>query len=123
MTTDARVVLNARIAELLHAAFVRIRNGTYPAIPEDGQPLDELNDLADLVHNLPRYIVGHDEHALESMEQLRGAVIHHVRRFYPTIDPLQHRYVWLLDLDDETFLARYRDHDWNYPEPEPAAQH
>lgn len=112
MDTDDRLLLNARIGELLHWALVTIRAATWPGSPEGDDRRDEINDLADLLHNLPRYIVGHDEHAVDSASQLRAAVVQHVRRFYPDTDPAQHQYVRLLDMDAETFLTQYRDHNW-----------
>jgi hypothetical protein len=122
MIIDERQLLNAKIAELLHAALVAIRAKSCSRIPiEEEDNRDELFDLADLLHNLPRYIVGHDEHAIDSAAQLRQCVIDHVMRFYPAIDPAQHHYVELLDMDEETFLARYRDHNWNWPEAPVAA--
>jgi hypothetical protein len=48
-------------------------------------------------------------------------MVDHVRRFFPNIDPAKHMYIQLLDMDEEVFLARYRDHKWNWPEPEPVA--
>lgn len=117
MDAKDRQVLNAKLGELLHTALVMIQNWTCPPIPGVADRREELNDLADLLHNIPRYVVGHDEYAIDSFEQFRGAVIDHVRRFYPAIDPEQHRYVQLLDMDAETFVARYRDHKWNWPVP------
>ena len=114
---DDRELLNARIGELLHAALVRIRAHTYAVLPDDGDHRAEINDLADLLHNLPRYIVGHDEHAIDSAEQLRAAVVDHVRRFFPTINPADHQYVQLLDLDAETFVNHYKHHNWAVPTP------
>ena len=106
-----RELLNARIGELLHLFFVDIRAYTVGS----GEPnrMAELNRLADLAHNLPRYIVGHDEHALTSHERLRWLVVRHVGKFYPEMDPERHPYVKLLDLDADTFLARYRDNKWD----------
>jgi hypothetical protein len=117
MTTDERHLLNARIGELIHCALVRIRGFTFSPIPDEPDRREEINDLTDLLHNLPQYIVGHDEHAIDSPEQLRIAVVEHVRRFYPEIDPATHHYVQLLDMDEERFLKRYRDHQWGNPEP------
>ena len=120
MTLTERELLNARIGELLYALFVRIRFCTYQSVVASAEAAHtaELNDLADLAHNLPRYIVGHDEHALDSHDSLRNQVINHVRKFYPNlVDPTQHHYVTVLDLDGDTFLARYRDHKWDTPAP------
>ena len=111
MTADERHLLNARIAEILHYALVNTRDFSH-----DRDRQDEINDLADLLHNLPRYIVGHDEDALDSFEQFRGAVLKHVTRFYPKIEPSEHHYVRLLDMDAEEFLRHYRDHQWGAPE-------
>jgi hypothetical protein len=121
METNDRQVLNAKLGELMYRALVTMRNATNPATPGEPERRSELNDLADLLHNIPRFIVGHDEHAIDSFEQFRGAVIDHVRRFFPSIDPAKHMYIQLLDMDEEVFLARYRDHKWNWPEPEPVA--
>lgn len=115
MDTTDRQILNAKLGELLHMALVVVRNYTYPPIPEDLDRREEVNDLADLLHNIPRFIVGHDEHAIHSFDQFRGAVIDHVRRFYPDIDPTTHRYVHLLDLDAETFRNRYLHNNWAAP--------
>jgi hypothetical protein len=112
MDINERQLLNARIAELLHYASVRIRSLTYPVGVEEESPEEEINDLTDLLHNLPRYIVGHDEYAIDSQTQLREAVVEHVKRFYPTVDPAQHFYVQILDMDGEVFLQRYPDHQW-----------
>lgn len=106
-----RQVFNAKLGELLYRALVAVRNQTCPPLgSEDALRRDEVNDLADLLHNIPRYLVGHDEYAVDSFEQFRGAVVDHVRRFHPDIDPTDHEYVRLLDMDPATFLARYRDH-------------
>ncbi|MBX9581333.1 MAG: hypothetical protein K2X87_13570 [Gemmataceae bacterium] len=121
MTRTDRDLLNARIGELLHAILVRIRYYTYPSPPGEPDLREEINDLADLAHNLPRYIVGHDEFAVSSAEELREALVEHVRRFFPDVDPAQHHYVRLLDLDAGTFLARHRDHQWDTPDPVAAA--
>jgi hypothetical protein len=110
MSLDERQLLNARIGELLHWALVSIRNFTYAPLPDELDRREEINALADLLHNLPRYMVGHDEHAIDSPAQLRDAVVAHVRRFYPEIDPELHRCVELLDMDEEQFLQHHRDH-------------
>jgi hypothetical protein len=118
MTNADRVLLNARIGELLHEMLLRIRSLTFASQIDDGDPREEINDLADFSHNLPRFIVGHDEFAVRSFDQLRTEVVQHVRRFFPTIDPKQHRYLMLLDMEAESFLDRYRDHNWHKAEPE-----
>ena len=38
----------------IHFALVRIRGFTFPAIPNETDRREEINDLADLLHNLPR---------------------------------------------------------------------
>jgi hypothetical protein len=116
MDTDDRHLLNARIGELLHEALLAIRAATWPRTPDDPDRREEINDLADLLHNLPKYIVGHDEHAIDSAEQLRAAVVQHVKRFHPHRNPADHRFVMLLDMDAEAFLSRYRDHHWDAPQ-------
>lgn len=117
-----RHLLNAKLGELLYHALVTIRNHTYPPLPGEPDRRDEVNDLADLLHNMPRFIVGHDEYAMTSFEQFRGAVVGHVRRFYPSTDPAAHQYVSILDMDAETFFARHRDHNWDAPATPAAAR-
>jgi hypothetical protein len=106
MNTLERATLNFRIGEILHWAFVSIRNSTYPLLPDEVDERDRINDLADLLHNLPRYIVGSDEHAIDSVEQLRSTVVQHVSRFHPTIDPEQHRMVRFLDMDESELFKQ-----------------
>ena len=120
--SDERQLLNARIAELLHKALVRIRALSYALPPDEPDRREEMNDLADLLHNLPRYIVGHDEFAIDSLEQLREGVVEHVRRFYPNIDPATHQYVQLLDMDAEIFLHHYAESRWGEPAPSSTAK-
>ncbi len=114
MQMSEREILNARVGHLLHEFFIRIRAGTYPRNPGDVDHSAELNDLADLAHNLPRFIVGNDEHAVRSPKQLRDEVLAHVGKFYPELaDSTQHRYLMLLDLDSNEFIARYCDQKWH----------
>ena len=115
MTPDERQLLNAKIAVFLRDAFVRIRFLTFPTARleamEDGtDPAREVNDLADLCHNLPRYLVGHDEDAVVSERQLRETIAEYIRRFYPKIDPAQHRYVQLFEMDEAAFRHTYARH-------------
>jgi hypothetical protein len=120
MNIDERHLLNARIAELMHSALVRIRIATSGGCSKE--VAEEICDLADLLHNLPRYVVGHDEFAIDSLEQLRGAVMAHVKRFHPSCDPAAHHYLCLLDMDGDAFWRRYRDHQWGEPEPASASK-
>ena len=106
---NSETVFSAKLAELMHHAFVRIRTCTDSPIPgDDEKHCAELHDLADLLHNLPLFIVGLDDHAAGDHVQFRSAVVRHVSKFFPAIDPNQHRYVRLLDMDDDEFLTRHR---------------
>lgn len=114
MRHEEREIFHAKVAEILHQAFVQIRAYTGSPIPgENESKQQELHDLADLLHNMPRYIVGHDEHAIDSVEQFRATVIDHVKRFYPNSDPELHRYVFILDMEPDLFTARYKHHRWD----------
>jgi len=111
MSHDEREILNAKIAEILSQALVMIRSYTNSPVPgENEAKREETNDLADLLHNMPRYIVGHDENAIDSMEQFRASLVDHVVRFYPNTKPENHRYVVVLDMDPDVFLSRFKRH-------------
>jgi hypothetical protein len=116
MTHEERELLNSRIAYLLYWGLVVIRNYTHGKQLAETDRTEEMNDLADLLHNLPRYITGDDQHAIQSAEQLRSAVVQHVKRFYPEINPNTHRYVQVLDVDEATFRTTYSPHDGVWPE-------
>jgi hypothetical protein len=113
--TDQREVWNAKISVLLHIALVRIRSWTESQMSEldERSRIEEINHLSDLLHNLPLYTAGLDEGALDSLESLRIMMIQHIQLFYPEFDPVQHRYVQLLDMPDEIFWSAYRDRNWS----------
>ena len=112
MNHDDRELVNARIGQLLHTILVQIRAWTWTAMPDDLDRRAEINDLVDIAHNLPNYIAGLDEHGLRTLDDLRSDLVKHLLRFHPDADPSHHRYLIPLDMDSETFLRRYRDHDW-----------
>ena len=112
MQDEDRQLLNAKIAELLYRALVTIRNATYTPIPGDEDRRAEINDLADLLHILPHYLVGVDQLAIDSPSQLRAAVVDHVKRFYPNIEPDEHHWVRILDMDFGTFQNEHKYYRW-----------
>ena len=113
MTMDDRLVLNAKIGVLLQDSLVRIRSYTYDPKANEEDHSKEINDLTDILHNLPKYIVGLDEQAIDSHEQLRAALLLHVKRFFPKTKPPElHRYIEILDLEPEAFQTRYRNQSW-----------
>jgi hypothetical protein len=112
MRDEDRQLLNSKITELLHRALVTIRNATYPQVPGDEDRRAEINDLADLVHNFPYYLAGVDQLAIDSPSQLRAAVVEHVKRFYPMIEPDEHHWVRILDMDSETFQHEHKYYRW-----------
>lgn len=114
MTTEQRELWNAKISVLLYMALVRIRGWTEPGLGLIA-PLsnnEEIHHLTDILHNLPLYTAGLDEAALDSLDSLRILMIEHLQRFYPTLDPTEHRYVQLIDMPDDVFWSAYRDHNW-----------
>lgn len=114
---DERELLNAKLGELLHQAFVRIRNCTLDSLPEGFDPRSEINDLADLLHNIPRFMVGNDEFAIQTQQQFRDAVVRHVHKFFPNCDPTRHRYLQILDMNEWDFHARFAGQPREWPEP------
>ena len=114
MNSDDRELVNARIGHLLHTIFVQIRAWTESEVPGDPDRRAEINDLVDIVHNLPSYIGGLDEHGLTTLDDLRTDLVKHLQRFHPGADVSRHRYLVPLDMDAETFSRRYRDHDWSW---------
>ncbi|MFO0935224.1 MAG: hypothetical protein U0798_01750 [Gemmataceae bacterium] len=103
-----RHLMVERMGELLNRAFLRIRSQAWnEQESESGKVNEEIADLADLLHNIPRWMVGHDEQCLVSMDQIRTAFVGHVRRFYPKANPDEHEYIRILSMSDEEFEERY----------------
>ena len=117
--SDDRELLNAKLCELLHQAFARIRFCTYDSLPDEKDPRNEIHDLAELLHNIPRFIAGTDELAVDSPLQFREAVIEHVRTYFPDIEPTQHRYVQILDMNEWDFYAKHPTQMKHWPDAVP----
>ncbi len=115
MSDGDRRLLIEKCGQLLHALLVEVRMLSY----EEGNAR-RINDLADLTHNVPLFMVGCDEYV---MGYLRDGLVAYARKYHPDIAPEQHRYVQLLDMDEAAFAEQYRRSGWTWPEPElsPAA--
>jgi hypothetical protein len=84
---------------LLQALLVEIRNLSF----QEGNA-KRINDLADLSHNIPEFLLGWNDYVLG---YLREGMLDYCRRYHPDIAPETHRYVRLLDMDEATFEALY----------------
>jgi hypothetical protein len=115
MSDTDRQLLIEKCGQLLHDVLVEVRNLSL----QDGQTR-RINDLTDLVHNIPLFMIGRDDHVLS---YLRSGFVEYGRKYCPETDPAQGRYVTLLDMDEAAFAERYHRPDWAWPEPEltPAA--
>jgi hypothetical protein len=113
MTDADRRLLVMKCGKLLQDVLVEIRNLTW----EEGHA-KQVNDLADLTHNIPQFMVGRDDYVLD---YLRAGFVDYARKYYPGIDPETHRHVALLDMDEATFNDLYCRTSWPMPEPETAA--
>lgn len=114
MTDTERQFLISKCGKLLQDVLVEIRTLTW----EEGNA-KQVNDLADLTHNLPEWMVGRDEYV---MNYLRAGFVNYAKKYFPDIDPECHRYVALLDMDEATFTDLYCRTSWPWPEPA-AARH
>jgi hypothetical protein len=104
--SSSREILNARIGFMLHQAFVDIRNLSYPVnIEDEPDRLALINAIADLMHNLPRFMVGFDPMAVQSEEDLQQQVAAFVQRCFPESE-LRHHYMWALTTPEAEL--------WNY---------
>jgi hypothetical protein len=112
--TDAeRRLLVEKCGKLLQDVLVEIRALTW----EEGHT-QQINDLADLTHNVPQFMVGRDDYVLD---YLRAGFVAYARKYHPQSDPERNRYVMLLDMDEATFHDLYYQTSWPRPEPTPAA--
>lgn len=104
MTDDDKALFNDKCAEILHVALVDIRNSSY-------QPGNEkrINDLADIIHNLPRFMVGRDDHGADGLKECFEEFAEKYRR--------AKRYLVVLKMTREEFDRDFRRTDWPWPEP------
>ncbi|MFO0800613.1 MAG: hypothetical protein U0804_24380 [Gemmataceae bacterium] len=115
MTDDDRRLLVEKCGVLLHDVLVELRVLSF----QEGNA-KRINDLTDLTHNVPLYMVGRDDFV---MGYLRAGFLDYARKYHPEADPAHSRYVALLDMDEPTFAGLYRRATYTWPEPElvPAA--
>lgn len=113
MTDSERRLLVEKCGKLLQDVLVEIRALSW----EEGHA-QQINDLADLTHNVPQFMVGRDDYVLG---YLRTGFIAYARKYHPQSDPERNRYVMLLDMDEATFNDLYCRTSWPWPEPTPAA--
>jgi len=115
MTDSDRRLLSEKCGQFLHSVLVEIRMLSY----QEGNAR-QINELTDLTHNVPLFMVGCDDYAAG---YLRDGLLDYARKYYPDTAPEHHRYVVLFDMDEAAFAQQYRRSGWAWPEPElsPAA--
>ncbi|HEY1187404.1 MAG TPA: hypothetical protein VGE74_07080 [Gemmata sp.] len=101
-----------KCAKLLQDVLVEIRALSY----EEGRA-QQINDLADLAHNVPEFLTGGNDYVLT---YLRAGLVSYARKHHPDLDPEQHRFVRLFDMDEATFTDLCRG-PWVWHEPTTAA--
>jgi hypothetical protein len=106
MTDAERRLWVEKCGKLLQDVLVEIRGLTWA----EGHT-KRINDLADLTHNIPQFMVGRDDFVLG---YLRDGFIDYAKKYHPDGDPESSRYVMLLDMDEATFNDLYRA-DWREP--------
>ena len=109
MTESERRFLVQKCGKLLQDVLVEIRNLSFQAA--DAR---RINELADLAHNIPEFLVGWNDCVLE---YLRDGFVEFARKYYPGIDPEKSRYVMLFDMDESTFNDLYHPRTRPWPEP------
>ena len=113
MTESERSLFVDKCGQILHQALIELRNLSY----QEGQA-ERINDLADLSHNIPLFLVGREE---VLPDHLRIEFMAYARKYQPDIDPEKSRYVMLLDMEEATFHDLYRRTSWPWPETAAAA--
>lgn len=108
MTESERKLIVEKCGKLLQDVLVEIRALSW----EDGHS-QQINDLADLTHNIPQFMVGRDDFVLK---YLRSGFAEYVLKYFPNTPLDQHRYIELLDMDETTFRELYCRTSWAWPE-------
>jgi hypothetical protein len=105
MTIENKEMLIGKCAQLLYRIFIDIRALSY----EEGNA-EKINDLADLAHNIPLFMVGRDDSV---GTWLRSACVRHAKKTWPHLEPEQTVYVRILDMDEEEFYEMHGKHNFN----------
>lgn len=74
----------------------------------------QIEELSDLTHELPRFVLGRDDFAVTG---LREGFLAYARQYWPHSDPDKTFYVEVLDMDEAAFAERFRRTEWAWPEP------
>lgn len=88
-----------KFGQVLHHALVDIRNLSY-----DASKAQQINDLADVIHNVPLFMIGRDPFVLN---YFRVALMEYLQKYLPGIDPSGHRYLRILDMEETEFRRLY----------------
>ncbi len=111
MNDAERKLMVQKCSQILYLVLVDIRAMTWGWESKHQKWIEELSDLN---HNLPRFILGRDDFAITG---LRESFMEYSRRRWPTSDPTKTKYVVILDMDEETFSEMYLNAQWTWPEP------
>ncbi len=73
----------------------------------------KIFELADLAHNIPRFMVGHDDHV---GAWLREGLMEYAEMFHPELPPEMSRFVMIFDMNESDFHACYSPLERNWAE-------
>lgn len=115
MTDAERQLMVLKCGKILQDVLVEIRALSW----EEGHT-KRINDLADLTHNLPMFLVGLDDFV---MGYIRNGLLDYARAYCPDVKPELHRFVQLFDMDEVTFRELHcrRLREWPEAATAPAA--
>jgi hypothetical protein len=95
---------------ILHHLLVEIRALSWQAGNEQ-----RINDLADLAHNVPLFMIGRDSFV---HEYLRKGFLELASKYLPKRGPDADRYISIIDMDEVTFSEVFRRTSFVWPEIE-----
>ncbi len=107
MTESERRLWVDKCGEILHSMLVEIR-----MLSHDPKNLGQIEELAELAHNLPLFMSGRDDSV---PAWLRSALIEHALKYQPEIDPAKSRYVSIVDMAETEFNELLRRSFWSEP--------
>ena len=113
MTDVERSFLVEKCGEILHRILVDIR-----ALSCEKGNEKTINELAELAHNIPLFMVGRDD---TLPLWIRETLIEHAKRRWPKAPPELTVCVQIWDMDDSLFQDRYRRYSFNGLVPETVA--
>jgi hypothetical protein len=108
---DAERLMVSKCGEILYRATVEARYLAWNYQPGAEKRIAELMDI---VHNIPRFLIGHDDYAIVGF---RDALVKYAKQYGDPSDPDQSEYVRILDMDATEFEEEFRQKSWDWPVP------